>query len=351
MIGKLRTPSLTRPLLVPLLTCLLVSLLTACDRRDITYYLESELYIKADWYASGLPPAEEGHGATTVIFTDECTARQVLMGTRESETVRLPEGNYHAILFNRSPDGYGTIRFTGDTFDAYTASARQVETRTDPDTRQVTRVLLNSPEELAVDRQTGFTVTEAMLGNYSEESAMNRGRQTRAEESDPECYTLRFMPQKLTRRVTIAIHLNGINNLRSATGTIDGVSESICLGTGQSSPTTAAQLFALDDRAYDEGSPFHGTLSGAFNVFGFDMEHEHKLVMRYLLVDGITTVEQIYNAMPRLSQDENGEPVIEIHVTSPEELPTVKPEGDPDSGFDADVDEWGDPEEEEIPLN
>lgn len=325
-------------------------LLSGCERRDITYYLESELYIHADWCACALNPLEEGHGATTMVFTDDGIARQVLMGTREAETVRLPQGNYHVILFNRSPDGFGTIRFTGDTFDTYTASVRQVETRTDPDTRQVTRMLLNSPEEVAADIVTGFVVTESMLGNYSQESAMNRNRGTRAEESDPERYTLRFMPLKLTRRVTIAIHLDGINNLRTATGIIDGVSESIRLSSGEPSPTTAVQCYALSDIAYDKDSPFNGTLSGEFNVFGIDLKNEHTLTLRYLLVDGKTTVEQTYQVVPRVTEDGNGELTIEIHVASPEELPTVKPEGDTDSGFDADVDEWGDPEEEEIPL-
>lgn len=345
----------------------LALLLPGCDRRDITYYLESELYIHADWRACTLDPSEEGHGATTIFFTDDGTARQVLMGTRQAETVRLPPGNYHAILFNRSPEGFGTIRFTGDTFDTYTASVRQVETRTDPGTRQVTRVLLNSPEDVAADIVTGFVVTETMLGNYSQESVMNRSSKeggsgtrgdattrdgfTRAEESDPERYTLRFMPLKLTLRITITIHLEGINNLRSATGIIDGVSESIRLGSGEPSPATAAQCYTLDHVAYDAGSPFNGTLSGEFNVFGFDLGNEHTLTLRYLLIDGVTTVEHTYRAMPRVSEDGNGELVIGIHVAPPEKLPTVKPEGSPDSGFDADVDEWGEPEEEEIPLS
>lgn len=342
---------------------LLLLLLCGCERREITYYLESELEIRADWSASLLDEDEERFGATTVFFpvdvapsTKGGDTRQVSMGTRESEKTRLPEGTYHAIIFNRSPEGFASIRFTGDTFDTYTASARQVETRTDPDTRTVTRVLLSTPEELAADLLTGFTVTEGMLGNYSETSPMNRGRSTagdatRADESDPERYTLRFTPRKLTLRVTVDIHLEGIHNLRSVVATLDGVSESILLCVRQPSTPDAVQQFELSTIAYDEGSPFNGTLSGEFNVFGIDTEGAHTLRLKMLLVDNKTVVEQALPVRAEVKDDGSGNIVIVIHGESAEPLPNVKPEGDPDSGFDAGVDGWGDPVEKEIPLN
>lgn len=335
--------------------CVLL-LLASCERRDITYHLESELYIRSDWQQSLLPDGEEHHGATTVVFSpDGKGGKMMLMGTREQESVRLPQGTYHAVIFNRSPDGFASIRFTGETFESYTASARQVETRTDPDTRAVTRVLLTTPEELAADVVTGFTVTEGMLGNYSGTSPMNRDRvagntATRAEESDPERYTLRFMPRKLTHKVMVEIHIEGINNLRSTVATIDGVSESVLLCTGQPSPPDAVQQFDLPDITYDKGSPFNGILSGEFNVFGINTAGEHTLKLRMLLVDNKTVVERTLPAKAEQRDDGGGEIRILIHVSEPEPLPTVKPEGDPDSGFDADVEEWGDPQESELPI-
>ena len=46
---------------------------------------------------------------------------------------------------------------------------------------------------------------------------------------------------------------------------------------------------------------------------------------------------------------EDGTLLIRIRLTA-KKLPEVKPEGVPDSGFDVTVDEWGDPEEEELPV-
>ena len=339
------------------LACLLISLLMGCERRDITYYLESELYIRADWDACALPQEEASHGATTVVFTPAgIDNKQVLMGVRDAEVFRMPQGSYSAIIFNRSPDGFTSINFTGDSFETYTAAARGVETRTDPVTRATTRVIVTTPEELAADVVTRFSVTEGMLGNYSEGSAMNRNNRTangstRAEEADPERYTLRFTPRKLTRKVRMEIHFEGINNIRSTVGTIDGVSESILLSTAQPSPFTAVQQFVLSEITYDKDSPFNGVLAGEFNVLGFDLGKQHTIALKILLVDNKTVVKQTLQGIAREMDDGTGQMVIAIVVSSPEKLPDVKPEGDGDSGFDAEVDDWGEPEEEEIPLD
>ena len=331
---------------------------SSCERREITYYMEAELGIFAEWHASRLEEEEAGFGATAVFFTqDTPEPLHVLMGTRDADVVRLPEGTYHAILFNRSPDGFSSIRFRGGTFEEYTAAARQVETRTDPDTRVTTRVIISTPEDLAADVVTGIEVTEAMLGNYgnSEVMALRSRGGVRAEESTRGLYpVVSFVPQKLTRKVKVEIHFEGINNIRSTVARIDGVSESIQLATATPSPATAIQQFPMDGITYDPGSPFNGTLSGEFNVFGFDLENEHTLWLDMLLTDNKTRVEQTLQARARIVGGEDGtdyETVIYIEVASPEKLPDVKPEGDPDSGFNADVEEWGDPVEEVIPLN
>ena len=144
--------------------------------------------------------------------------------------------------------------------------------------------------------------------------------------------------------------MNSINNVRSVVATIDGVAESITLCDRQSSEPVAVQQFELSDITYDEESPFNGTLSGEFNVFGIETTTLRTLRMNILLVDNKTVIEQTIQGKARETTDGNGELIISIDVDAPQTLPDVKPEGDPDSGFDADVDDWGDPEENEIPL-
>lgn len=355
--------------LCPLWCILLLLCITSCDRRDITYYMESEINVFADWNSCHLPDEESGYGASTHFFpqTGGVENRQLLMGDRCYEDIRLPEGVYHAVIFNRSVSGFGNISFRGDSYDTFEAYARQVETRTDPDTRVVTRVIIATPEELAADVTEGFEVTETMLGNYSTEEYQNSrnsrnagsntkstgngnfGTDTRAEETDPERYVIRFTPRKLTQRVRVHVIVPGVNNIRSAIGTLDGVSEGVYLSTGQPTSGTVTQQFALSDLKYNEGSPFDGTLSDEFNVFGFARDVPHELTLKILLVDGKTIIDQAFDVQAKDITEEDGTLTLYIEVTS-ERLPDVKPEGDPDSGFDADVDEWGDPIESELPM-
>lgn len=334
---------------------------SSCDRRDITYYMESEITVHADWSRSCLPDEESGHGATTWFFSQTAGIenKPLLMGDRTIEDIRLPEGVYHAVIFNRSTTGFGNISFRGDTYDTFEAYARQVETRTDPETRVTTRVIVSTPEELAADVREGYEITEAMLGNYGTQEYQNSrntrqaggsGGNTRAEETDLERYVVRFTPLKLTQRVRVCAVMPGVNNVRSAVGTLDGVSEGVYLSTGQPTPGTVTQQFVMGDIKYNEGSPFDGTLSGEFNVFGFERGAPHKLTLKILLVDNETIVEQAFDVTAREVTEEDGTLTLYIEITS-ERLPDVKPEGDPDSGFDANVDEWGDPIESELPVN
>ncbi|WP_455591202.1 DUF5119 domain-containing protein [Bacteroides sp.] len=343
--------------LVTLFTCLLVTF-TSCNRRDITYYMESEITVRADWGLSHLPEEERGYGAMACFFpqTTGTDKKPLLMGDRTFEEVRLPEGVYHAVIFNRSTTGFGNISFRGDTYDTFEACARQVETRTDPITRVTTRVIVSTPEELAADVTEGYEITEAMLGNYGTLEYLNSrntrqagggGSNTRAEETDLERYVVRFTPLKLTQRVRVCAVVPGVNNVRSAVGTLDGVSEGIFFSTGQPTPGTVTQQFVMGDIEYNEGSPFDGTLSGEFNVFGFERGVPHKLTLKILLVDGKTVVDQVFEVLAKDVEEEDGTLTLYIEITSGR-LPDVKPEGDPDSGFDANVDEWGDPIESEI---
>ena len=88
------------------------------------------------------------------------------MGNREYAKVRLPEGRYNVILFNRSFDDFACIAFRGnDGYHTLEAYASRIESRVEE--------LTDSPEILSADCIEGFEVTEDMLGNYSD--VMKRG--------------------------------------------------------------------------------------------------------------------------------------------------------------------------------
>lgn len=332
-----------------MLLLLLTMLATGCERRDLTYYLESEITVTSDWNSSGLE--ERGYGATVVFYPhDGGEPIPVLMGDREQTKVRLPEGVYDALIFNRKPEDFGGIVFESDgTIGNLEAHAREMETRMDPATKKTTRVIVKTPEELASDAIWDFAITGDMLGNYSDVMNPNK-RDTGGQASgDPERYHIHFVPKPLTIEVQVKIDVPGINSLRSAVGILENVSESVRLCSCEPSKELVSEQFALPDIRYNEGSPFDGVLSGQLNVFGFDDRQAHRLTFRGLLVDGSTIVERTVDTTSEREVKEDGSILIRIRAQL-DKLPDVKPEGGSDSGFDVNVGDWGDPEHEEIPL-
>ena len=313
-------------------------LLCACERRELTYYTESEISVAVDWSRAGLE-AEKDYGATLIIYShNETDPYVVLMGERESATVRLPSGKYDAVVFNRSFDDFGALAFRGqeklETFEAY---ARKVETRSQ------TRVIVSSPERLA-GIHIDFVVTDNMLGNYAP---------TRS--GDPDCpqdkCRIKLMPLPLTREVKVILNVKGLQNVREAQCTLQGVPLSIFMYNGQPGNEIGGQEFSVGDPNFVPGSISDGTLTGNVNTFGIQKDASYGLKIKALLVDGKTVIEQtITNAVAKEETDEQGNSVLFLEVNVPDPFPDVKPEGSTDSGFDADVDDWEKEENVDIEI-
>lgn len=326
-------------LLVTFSACLLFTL-TSCDRRELTYYETAQITLTADWSQSGLE-GEDNYGATAVFYPQAGgEPKIVLMGDRTRTTTQLPEGRYNVVLFNRSFDDFSAIDFRGtSSFATLEAYAKKIESRAESET------IVSSPEKLAVAVVQGFEVTEDMLGNnYAPASSRKR-------ESVTEECCLSFIPHELTRTIKVKINVDGLNNVKEATCHLSGVPVSIFLSDGHFSERTVTQEFPVGNPVFEENSYTKGTLTGEINVFGFDEKTEHDIEMDFLLVDGKTEINQISDKVDISSEtDETGSIVLHIEAATPESLPDVKNEDGANSGFDADVDPWGDEESAEFPL-
>lgn len=324
--------------LVTLFTCALVTF-AGCDRRELTYSDEAEITITADWSKAGLSEQEGRYGATAVFYPiGGGTPITVLMGDRNRKTVRLKEGRYNVVVFNRSFDDFGSIAFRGTdahhTLEAYSKNAQAKGTDSG-------KVATDSPDELAADCVEEFEVTPDMLGNYEPSATRGTG--------SPSPCRLCFTPRKLTSEITATIYIKGINNIRSAACTLGGVSESVFLASGKSSERTMTQKFGLDKKAYLPDSQTEGTMSATFSVFGFDESVLHEVHFEALLVDGKTEfVEELDDIKVNVSETDGGAIRITIDVVCGETMPTVRPEGS--SGMDADVDGWDKEDDKEIDI-
>ena len=113
------------------LWCILFS---ACERRELTYYLESEITLTANWSKANLDH-ESAYGATAIFYPQDGRAPQVvLMGDRTQTTVRLVKGYYDIVLFNRSFNDFSSVAFRGqDKFETLEAYTRKTDTRSGTD--------------------------------------------------------------------------------------------------------------------------------------------------------------------------------------------------------------------------
>lgn len=304
--------------LVVLLTGSLVN--SSCDRRELTYSETSEVVLTADWSRADLDE-EKAYGSTAIFYPQDggkpCVA---LMGDRTRSTVRLPLGSYDVVLFNRSFDDFGAVAFRGqDKFETLEAYARKVETRSD------TRIIVSSPEKLATAVIRNFKVTVGC--------------------------ELHFEPTPLTRKIQTTLRVKGLHNVRNARCTLSNIPLSVFLADGRPSTDTGSQEFVVANPVFDEGSSVDGTLTGTLNVFGINTEAPHNVTLNAQLIDGKTEVQQQLTGVT-IREADVGDNVLVLYIeaSSPEPLPDVKPEGGSDSGFDADVGEWGEETTEEIPV-
>lgn len=326
--------------LLSLCLCAFVFVFSSCDRRELTYYETAQITLTADWSQSGLE-GEDNYGATAVFYPQTGgEPKIVLMGDRTRATTQLPKGCYNVVLFNRSFDDFSAIDFRGtESFGTLEAYAKKIESRSESQT------IVSSPEKLVVAVLQNFEVTESMLGNnYAPSSSQKR------EIALAEC-CLSFTPHELTRTIKVKINVDGLNNLKEATCHLSGVPVSIFLSNGHFSEHSVTQEFPVGNPVFEENSYTKGTLTGEINVFGFDEKKEHDIGMDFLLKDGKTEINQTSNEVHLSSEtNEMGTIVLHIEAATPEPLPDVKHEEGGDSGFNADVDPWGDEESAEFPL-
>lgn len=315
----------------------LLCFFASCERRELTYYMEAEITVTADWSHAGMPE-EKDDGATLVIFPqDGSEPRVILTGERERTIVRLPRGTYDAILFNRSFTDFSNLLFTGmESMKSLEAYAKEVVTRTD------TRVIISSPDKLASGTVLNFEVTDDMLGNYAPPAA-------RGVCPEGAC-RMHFTPTPLTRHIRVTLNVKGLHNVREVRCTLNGVPLSVFLHDGRAGEELGGQQFTVGNPVFAEGSFTDGRLTGELDVFGFDRSLSHSIALKALLVDGKTVVEQMLTDITVEEEtDSAGNITLFIDASVPETFPDVKPEGGSDSGFDVDVDEWED-EEVDVPV-
>lgn len=316
---------------------LLIISLTSCIYDDYSGCPQKDnrrmVRINVDWH---LFDKEVPTGMTVMVFPWSGGApHTVLTNELTHADFSLEPGKYHVLVFNQSTTEFGTLDFQG--MDSYeTARAVVLHTTSRWYSRGDNELIGVEPEWLASDKLDEFDV----FGDSSE---------------------VTLTPRNVLSHIQVNVKVPNIGYLRSARGSLTGISEGFLLGQGkplQSSKVT--YLLESWTKTIDENDATQGTLKTSFKCFGLpetahpDAEN-NKLSFSALLIDKKTQVDYQFAVGDKFQEDENSSELgyfssLHVDVELPKPLPEVNPSEGSSGGFDVTVKDWGKPEDIDMEL-
>lgn len=351
---------LTRPIF-RLLSVLLVSMavLTACgpdsfgDRRDM-YGISTRsprVRLDVDWMSRfGKRPT----GMTVMMSGEDKKCRTETTNDVDGTELRLDKGKYGVLVYNLSPDEYGSLDFyKTDSFDS-------LYVRLTPITRpnrawDDSMHYLGPPEPLAIARDT-IEITDSMVETY------NRiARLSDSGHRDTLVYHFLEKPQPVMTTLTVTVRVKGLKYASSLEGNITGMADGYHMMPAKSTDGECNML--LDDWKFhtDSIDPDYGIATTSAITFGLpnckcDLAKRDStdtwVTLHFKLVDGKTEItlkypvgkdfKYIIHDSGHMEYTTELTLNLDLSIHYEPELPKVTPSGDSKSGFDAHVDDWDD---------
>lgn len=338
-------------------TCFIMA---GCERRTLTYDYRPwcDVRVNVDWSAFGSTPT----GMTLMCFPQDGSAPSVITTTQTESTVAaLRSGTYDIMVFNQSPDEFGTIGFRGmDRYETLEIFAREMESKWHISQSDQDKTA-HEPERLGIDLLEGFEVTREMV----ETSA-----QRKAGKGSVQAASITLHPQCVVSTAKVRIRVKGIHNVRSVRGSMSGMAEGHFVAQGKKNGGKVTHLLEEWEVSHDKSDYTLGEVTIAFSTFGLPDGHpatagdgdaaDNRLQVSFLLVDNKTVKNFLFDVSDRIqAEGEDGLTlVVEVGTSAggnrpedkPVEIEDVKPENGSEGGFDATVDDWGELEDIEIPI-
>lgn len=351
------------------LTCL-VSLFAACDRYDIELYYTGKAYVRVnvDWQTRfGETPtgmtimlAKDGDSIT---FTD-------ISNFVDYYDLELEPGTYKMLIFNRTPGEFGSMRFSQmKSFNDAFAYAQQLQRTTD--FWDVNVSYLREPEHIGCVVDT-FTVLQEMTdGNFRFVLWKDKKEDLR------ETLTLDEVVDPMTTDLFVRVKIIGYKYMGNIIGNISGLADGFLLSQAWRRTQTGYHLLdnwtSAPAPAESDSVTSVGYISTHINTFGLPHGREllsqrdstsNVLSLCFTLIDGTQHVFRypVGKHIKYRMADENGyfsktDVTLELDLlleapffTNPEvpNLPYAQPTGT--GAFDAEVADWGDEENIDVPF-
>ena len=355
--GSLNRAGVWRPL--PLCgIALTLLLLTSCERRPLEVYFNKVVNVRVDvdWTTYF---GEKPSGMTMLLYQDNNELmRSVISNEVNSQTLRLQPAVYKLVIFNLSPDEFGSIKFENlNDHNEAAARAVPITTRTNRAWDKNERYMAD-PEPIGVAVDT-LTITEDMLSDDYLQFVDYRKRNNIPDTID---VVFNETVNPMTTRLNVRVMVKGFSSMRSLESSITGMSDGFYLSRVDRTQETGKMILDTWSATPIEGEDNKGWVTTSISTFGLPFGKEmaanrepedNVLHMAFLLKDG-TTTEFEYNVgkiMKYLTPTGDAltkeeilrEIVVEIVLDDPidtPDLPPVDPDSESGAGFDAHVDDW-----------
>lgn len=347
----------------------IASLTLSCQRIEITYDDSMEydmVQIDIDWSKTGMIP----DGATVVFYPKNGTTPVKVLMTSTTQQVKLKKGVYSIIAINNSFSDFDNIVFRGinkyETIEAYAKPiARPAKIKTE--SNSFTKGL----DQLAIAKLDYFEVTQEMVNATKARIVATKN----GTKSTTPLTTLTVQPRLILVPITVSVRVEGINNIRYAQGVLTGMSEGIMLSNYKLTSHQTSHFF--DFKITPSVSDYtQGDLGADLISFGFPQEVMNSIDMPTIminnsiptnddpvkstwapqtknvtyttplkleiyapLIDNVSTFNEIFDVNADVKQN-GSSVVIEVNMLVIK-VPDVTPTGGTNSGFNADVSDWG----------
>ena len=345
------------------LAIVLTMVLTGCERRplEVYYHNIARVRVDVDWDTYF---GEKPSGMTMLLYKDgdQATVSRTDHNVT-SQTFNLTPGLYKLMVFNLSPDEFGSLKFENlGSYNNATARARNITTRAPKKWDAGIRFMCD-PEKIGVAVDT-FEITEEMIKDYLV-FVDYRQRNNLPDTTD---IVYKEVVDPMTTHLNCRILVKGFNSMRSVEASISGMSDGFHMTRVDRTTETGIMLLDTWNATPIEGEDNKGWITTSISTFGLPFgkekaedrkEEDNVLTLAFLLKDGTVTtftynvgkiMKYLTPSGDALSKAEVLRDIeIEIILDDPIDSPDLPPVDPQDaSGFDAHVDDWDEGETYEV---
>ena len=299
----------------------LMSFLYSCQFRPVNmdYYDGCSIWVAVDWSSF---IQEQPTGMSVYCYPKDGSGQEPYIyrsNTTSGVMVRLPVGHYDLLVFNQSVDEFGSMHFEG--MDKYMTATAVLEPLGDGH---------YDPEWLAIGTLEDLNVT-------LEDFNANR--------------SITLSPRNVIYNVSVEIKVQGINNSEKISCKIDGMARKYNMADGGQS-SSATHLLNSWGKECDKDNPASGVVFTSFHSFGLPDSFSSKpedciLDVSFLLVDNKTGCRFSIPAGDRFITDKEAHRMA-LTLDEGITLPDVERE---EGGFSAEVKDWEEEQQVDVPMN